>query len=85
MNREKELLERIRQLEELNGILQDKLDMIYAILSPEDSDDAIDDGDDDEDLDGDDEPQGLVQIQLPPKANAHKSQQHHTNQSPKRT
>lgn len=84
MNREKELLERIRQLEELNGILQDKLDMIYAILSPEDSEEAIEDGDY-EDLDADDEPQGLVQIQLPPKANAHKSQQHHTNQSPKRT
>ena len=85
MNRENELLERIRQLEELNGNLQDKLDMIYAILSPEDSDEGMDDGDD-EDLDADDdEPQGLVQIQLPPKANAQRSQQHHTNQSPKRT
>ena len=45
----------------------------------------MDDGDD-EDLDADDdEPQGLVQIQLPPKANAQRSPQHHTNQSPKRT
>ena len=34
-NREKELLERIRQLEELNSALQDKLDMIYAILEPD--------------------------------------------------
>ncbi len=35
MPTEKELLERIRQLEEQNSILQDKLDMIYAILAPE--------------------------------------------------
>jgi hypothetical protein len=34
--REKELLERIRQLEELNSALQDKLDLIYEIVSPED-------------------------------------------------
>jgi hypothetical protein len=34
--REKELLERIRQLEELNSALQDKLDMIYEIVAPED-------------------------------------------------
>jgi len=33
--REKELLERIRQLEEQNSVLQDKLDMIWAILAPE--------------------------------------------------
>ena len=33
--REKELLDRIRQLEELNSALQDKLDMIYAILEPD--------------------------------------------------
>jgi len=32
---EKELLERIRQLEEQNSALQDKLDMIYAILAPD--------------------------------------------------
>jgi len=32
---EKELLERIRQLEEQNSVLQDKLDMIYAILAPD--------------------------------------------------
>ena len=35
MPTEKELVERIRQLEELNSILQDKLDMIYAILAPD--------------------------------------------------
>jgi hypothetical protein len=35
MRTEKELLERIRQLEEQNSLLQDKLDMIYAILAPD--------------------------------------------------
>ena len=35
MPTEKELLERIRQLEEQNSVLQDKLDMIYAILAPD--------------------------------------------------
>jgi hypothetical protein len=35
MPSEKELLERIRYLEEQNSILQDKLDMIYAILAPD--------------------------------------------------
>jgi CRISPR/Cas system-associated protein Cas7 (RAMP superfamily) len=35
MPTEKELLERIRRLEEQNSILQDKLDMIYAILAPD--------------------------------------------------
>jgi hypothetical protein len=35
MPTEKELLDRIRQLEEQNSILQDKLDMIYAILAPD--------------------------------------------------
>jgi hypothetical protein len=34
-DREKELLERIRQLEELNSALQDKLDLIYEIVAPE--------------------------------------------------
>jgi hypothetical protein len=34
-SREKELMERIRQLEEQNSALQDKLDMIYAILEPD--------------------------------------------------
>jgi hypothetical protein len=33
-DREKELLERIRQLEEMNSALQDKLDLIYEIVSP---------------------------------------------------
>ena len=35
-DREKQLLERIRQLEELNSALQDKLDLIYEIVAPED-------------------------------------------------
>ena len=35
MPTEKELLERIRHLEEQNSALQDKLDMIYAILAPD--------------------------------------------------
>ena len=34
-SREKELLDRIRQLEEQNSALQDKLDMIYSILAPD--------------------------------------------------
>jgi hypothetical protein len=34
-SKEKELLDRIRQLEEQNSVLQDKLDMIYAILEPD--------------------------------------------------
>lgn len=42
--REKELLERIRQLEELNSILQDKLDLIYEIVAPEDDEDDDDKG-----------------------------------------
>lgn len=81
MNREKELLERIRQLEELNGVLQDKLDMIYSVVAPDDSDEEFEEADDE---DEDDEPQGLVQIQLPPNKNAQKVQQIPTNQSPKR-
>jgi hypothetical protein len=51
MPTEKELIERIRQLEEQNSVLQDKLDMIYAIIAPD-----FDEGEE-EDLD---EP--LVQI-----------------------
>jgi len=35
MPTEKEFLERIRQLEEQNSTLQDKLDMIWAILAPD--------------------------------------------------
>lgn len=35
MPTEKELLDRIRYLEEQNSALQDKLDMIYAILAPD--------------------------------------------------
>ena len=37
-DREKQLLERIRQLEELNSALQDKLDLIYEIVAPADED-----------------------------------------------
>ncbi|MGD1073451.1 MAG: hypothetical protein ABSB15_25350 [Bryobacteraceae bacterium] len=48
-NREKELLDRIRQLEEQNSALQDKLDMIYAILEP------------DYEI-VDEQPEGLIQI-----------------------
>lgn len=46
MPTEKELLERIRQLEEQNSVLQDKLDMIYAILAP-DFEEAEEEGDED--------------------------------------
>lgn len=58
MPTEKELLERIRQLEEINSSLQDKLDMIYAILAPEfeEEDPVEEDGQND---DG----HGFVQIQ----------------------
>lgn len=35
MPSEQELLERIRQLEDQNNELQDKLDMIYSILAPD--------------------------------------------------
>jgi hypothetical protein len=35
MPSEKELLDRIRQLEEQNNDLQDKLDAIYSILAPD--------------------------------------------------
>jgi hypothetical protein len=42
--REKELLERIRQLEEQNSALQDKLDMIWAVLAPDYEDADEEDG-----------------------------------------
>ena len=77
MTREEELLERIRQLEELNSILHDKLDMIYSIVAPDDAD--LEESEDEEDEE-DAKPQGLVQIDMiRPKA-----QQKPTNQSPKR-
>jgi hypothetical protein len=57
MPTEKELLERIRQLEEMNSALQDKLDDIWSILAP------VYEPDDD---DGADE-ESLVQIELPNK------------------
>jgi hypothetical protein len=53
---EKELLERIRQLEEMNSALQDKLDAIWSILAPVYEPD--DEGSEDE---------ALVQIELPNK------------------
>jgi hypothetical protein len=58
MAREKELLERIRQLEAMNSALQDKLDMIYAILAPE-----FDEPDPDERENDEPETPGLVQIE----------------------
>jgi hypothetical protein len=51
MPSEKELLDRIRQLEEQNSELQDKLDMIYSILAP--------------DYEEADEAPGFVQIKKP--------------------
>ncbi len=68
MSREKELLERIRYLEELNSALQDKLDMIYSILAP-DYEEAVGETLDEDDDDDDAEPRGprLVQIDLPKK------------------
>jgi hypothetical protein len=60
MPTEKELLDRIRILEEQNSALQDKLDMIYAILAP-DFEEA-NEGDDE----GEDEARDhLVQIERP--------------------
>ena len=53
---EKELLERIRQLEEMNSALQDKLDEIWSILAP-----VYEPDDDSEDE------HSLVQIDLPNK------------------
>src|SRR5205814_1546513 len=55
-SREKELMDRIRQLEEQNNALQDKLDMIYAILEP-----------DYEIVDEEPEGQALVKIDAPRK------------------
>ena len=52
MPTEKELLERIRDLEEQNSLLQDKLDMIYAILAPDYEE-------------GDEQDTGFVQIEGP--------------------
>ena len=46
MATEKELIERIRQLEEQNSALQDKLDMIYAILAPDYEEAEEEDADD---------------------------------------
>ena len=51
MSTEKELLERIRRLEEQNSALQDKLDMIWAILAP-DFEEADEEGEGANELDG---------------------------------
>jgi hypothetical protein len=56
--REKELLDRIRDLEAQNSALQDKLDMIWAILAP--------DYENNEEDEADGEPSNLVQIDMPP-------------------
>ncbi len=55
MPTEKELLERIRQLEEMNSALQDKLDEIWAVLAP------VYEPDDEEE----ESPNTLVQIDNP--------------------
>jgi hypothetical protein len=54
---EKELLERIRELEEMNSALQDKLDEIWAILAPVYEPDEEDSGAEDSG--------GLIQIDVP--------------------
>jgi hypothetical protein len=59
--REKELLDRIRHLEEQNSALQDKLDMIWAVLAPDYEEVEGEDGEDDGDV------SNLVQIDTPPK------------------
>jgi len=60
-SREKELLDRIRQLEEQNSALQDKLDMIWSVLAPDYEDGA------EADMEEDEEDVGprLVQIDAP--------------------
>jgi hypothetical protein len=58
MPTEKELLERIRQLEEQNSALQDKLDMIYAILAPD-----FEEADEDDDGNGERDATSFVQIE----------------------
>ncbi|MGA2713648.1 MAG: hypothetical protein ABSG41_11130 [Bryobacteraceae bacterium] len=58
MPTEKELLDRIRILEEQNSALQDKLDMIYAILAPD-----FEPGDEEGDEVDDEAREHLVQIE----------------------
>jgi hypothetical protein len=55
MPSEKELLERIRQLEEQNNELQDKLDTIYSILAPDYEPEA--------EMEGEPQSAGLVNIE----------------------
>jgi hypothetical protein len=59
MPSEKELLERIRQLEDQNNELQDKLDMIYSILAP-DYEPQVFEGEETEEPE--DSPAGLINI-----------------------
>lgn len=61
MAAEKELIERIRQLEQQNSALQDKLDMIWSVLASDYEAAEEEDGDDDEG--------GLVQIEGAPRGN----------------
>jgi hypothetical protein len=61
MPTEKELLARIEELEELNSLLQDKLDAIWSILAPEE-DDPEQEPEPDEGF-----AQGFVQIEVPKK------------------
>jgi hypothetical protein len=61
MPTEKELLDRIHYLEEQNSVLQDKLDMIYAILAPDFEEVEGNDGGRDDDETG----EHLVQIRKP--------------------
>jgi hypothetical protein len=49
MASEKEMLERIRQLEQQNSALQDKLDMIWSILASDYEEAPADDEDEDDD------------------------------------
>ena len=58
MPSEQELLDRIRQLEDQNNELQDKLDAIYSILAPDYEQTEYIEGDEDEQPGG-----GLVNIQ----------------------
>jgi hypothetical protein len=63
-DREQELLDRIRQLEEQNSELRDKLDMIYSIVAPDVEEGVEEDGDPGDDDDGGSR---LVQIDAPRK------------------
>lgn len=63
MPSEKELLERIRQLELQNSALQDKLDMVWSILAS----DYVDAEDEQAGEEDDEDESGLIQIDQVPK------------------